>query len=183
VRIAFAARLNLCEEIRRMITRGRVSALARLFELVCILAIALNIGLSQALACGSDNYDHNQELQAIRKGLSNVRLTAQDRSEVERLLQIASVNRDSLTMRGFVLQSDARGKALKKLGIERVPAKPAQEFEVLRLKLASVPHNEEGQNLLRMAEVLWSEHRYEEAREALEKAMKLLNVKIIYFRC
>jgi len=93
-------------------TPRRVSTLTRLFELVCILAMALSIGLSQALACGSDKYDHNQELQAIRKGLSNVRLTAPDRSEVERLLQIASVNRDSLTMRGFLLQSDARGKAL-----------------------------------------------------------------------
>ena len=159
------------------------STLARLFELVCILATALSISLSQALACGSDNYDHDQELQAIRKGLSNVHLTAPDRSEVERLLRIASVNRHSLTMRGLVLQSDARGAALKKLGIERIPAEPAREFEAIRLKLASAPHNEEGQNLLRVAQALWAEQKYKEAREALEKAMKLMNVEIIHFRC
>jgi hypothetical protein len=166
-----------------MMTPRGDSTFAWLFELVCILAIALSISLSQALACGSDNYDHDQELQAIRKGLSNVRLAAPDRSEVERLLRIASVNPKSLTIRGWILQDQARGEALKKLGIERIPAKPAREFEALRLKLASAPHNEEDQNLLRMAEVSWSEHRYEEAREALEKAMKLLNVKITHGRC
>jgi hypothetical protein len=166
-----------------MMTPRGDSTLAWLFELVCILAIALSICLSQALACGSDNYDHDQELKTIRKGLSNVRLTAPDRSEVERLLRIASVNPKSLTIRGWILQDQAQGEALKKLGIERIPAKPAREFEALRLKLASAPHNEEGQNLLRMAEALWAEHKYKEAGEALEKAMKLLNVEIIQFRC
>jgi hypothetical protein len=150
------------------------------------LVVAMLVS-SAAMACRSDDYDWSQELDAINKALPSAQLTAPERAETGRLLHIASASRVHLTMAGILLQSDARGKILAKLGIDRIPARPEREFQAIKDKLQGLsPLNESQTEAARLrdeAETLWSGRQYEKSRQALNQALKLLGITIPHFRC
>ena len=81
-----------------------------------VVVASLLAGAWGAAACGGDTYDRNLELQAIHKGLSEAQLTAQDRSEIKRNLDIASVDTKNLSLTGLLLQEIARARAREAQG-------------------------------------------------------------------
>jgi hypothetical protein len=159
----------------------------RLARNVITLLILLGSVSSVALGCGSDDFDHDQELAAIKRALPAAQLTAPERAELDNNLRIASVSREHLGLKGLMLQGIARGKALEKLGIARIPLPPEREFAAIRdrLKGLSKPNESEveAQRLRDEAQKLWDAREYNRSREALSKALKLLNIWIPYFRC
>jgi hypothetical protein len=106
---------------------------------------------------------------------------------MDRLVRIASVSRKSLGLQGLLLQSDARGQALQKLGLPRIPARPDREFKAMNSKLKDISARSDGvREVMRLrddAERLWSVREYDASREALRKALKLLKLELAYFRC
>jgi len=87
--------------------------------------------LPSALACGGDRYDGSEELKAIERALRGNSLPRATRRRVEELFKMASLPTQSLALKGLLLQSEIRGEALKELGLERIPASPALEFETI----------------------------------------------------
>jgi hypothetical protein len=142
---------------------------------------------SAALACPSDSYDADQELAAIKQALPGAKLASEDKSEMDRLVHVASVNKESLSFKGIRMQSDARGKAMQMLGLTRIPARPDEEFKAVDDKLQDISALSEGEKeavrLRDEAEKLWSNHQYDAARESLTKALNLLQIKLTQFRC
>jgi hypothetical protein len=151
-------------------------------RLTITVTILAAIYVSKVNACIMDHYDRDVELRAIEKGLSEVNLTARDRSEIEKLLEIASISPSSLGYKGIRAQEKARGEVLAKLGIERTPAKPKRELEALRLSLAKSP-DAKGEELVSEAERLWQARNYDEAVKTLRAAIDLLHVHVFYPRC
>jgi hypothetical protein len=151
------------------------------FGKLLVPILATLIGASDAQACGLSNYNRDQELRAIRKGLAETRLTAKVRAEIEKHLDIASVDPKHLTLAGLAIQENERGDALKKLGIERIPDKPKRDIDAIKAKLATLPPSEtkaQAAQLLIGAEGLWSERKYEESRKALQRAAQILDIRL-----
>jgi hypothetical protein len=142
---------------------------------------------SAVVACPSDSYDSDQELAAIRQALPGAKLASDDKAELDRLVHVASVNRESLSLKGIGMQSDARGKAMQMLGLTRIPAKPDEEFQALNAKLqgtsALSDSEKEAARLRDEAEKLWSDHQYDAARESLARALSLVQISLAQFRC
>ncbi len=152
-----------------------------------LIAAVLALLTPHALACGfHDGNDRERELASIRNRLLGDGLEPKVRTEVARLLEIASVNPRSLGIRGVRLQAKARGDALKLLGRPRIPAWPSQEFDDINAKLKK-PLDEsvrkKGAALRDEAQKLWRQEDYSKARAVLGEAVKLLGIKIFHWRC
>jgi hypothetical protein len=149
--------------------------------------IVMTFLASSAVACPSDSFDFDQELAAIRQALPGAKLASDDRAEMDRLVHVASVNRESLTLKGIAMQSEARGKAMQMLGLTRIPARPDEEFQALNAKLQGISalsdSEKEAVRLRDAAEKLWSNRQYDAARESLARALSLVQISLTQFRC
>jgi len=149
-------------------------------------ALAALISLP-ATACPSDSYDRDGELAAIKQALPGANLAAKDKTELDRVVRVATVSPDNLTLKGIAMQSDARGKAMEMLGIARIPSKPQEELQAIDAKLQTAStlsdSEEQAKRLRDEAEQLWSAGQYDAAREALGKALNLLQINLLQFRC
>jgi hypothetical protein len=149
-------------------------------------ALAALISLP-AMACPSDSYDREGELAAIKQALPGANVAAKDKTELERVVRVATVNSENLTLKGIAMQSDARGKAMELLGIARIPSKPQEELKAIDAKLQAAStlsdSEEQAKRLRDEAEQLWSAGQYDAARESLGKALNLLQINLLQFRC
>lgn len=151
------------------------------------LILASTLFASPAMACPSDSYDADRELAAIQQALPQAKLAPEDKGEMDKLVRAVSADRGSLSLKGIRMQSDARGKAIQMLGLTRIPSRPDEEFKAIDAKLKDISALSEGEReavrLRDQAEKLWSAQQYDASRDALVKALTLLQISLTQFRC
>ena len=143
--------------------------------------------LPSALACGGDRYDGSEELKAIERALRGNSLPIATRRRVEELFKMASLPTQSLALKGLLLQSEIRGEALKELGLERIPARPALEFETIDKGMSQPALDrdlaQKARTLRIEAEKDWEAGDYAAAQTAIRQALSALNISVRYPRC
>jgi hypothetical protein len=149
------------------------------------LAAVLHIVFTHAWACPvTDAFDRSRELAAIQIALAKAGLAPENRREAERLLTIAAVDPGHLSANGLYLQDAARRDAMKLLGLERIPAKPAgfgQVAEKLNTLPTDAPGKARATALLDEAERAWQAGDHTKVEASLAEAKRMLGIP--FFRC
>src|SRR5262245_16871818 len=101
-----------------------------------LLSCALMFGGSVAFACLSDRHDRDQALAAIDQALSTRALGEAEKAAIRELRDKAAISPKSLTAAGLRLQAQYRSQAMERLGLPRIPSRPALEFAALDKALA-----------------------------------------------
>jgi len=147
---------------------------------------ALLLIASPALACG-DQYDAERELAAINGALATTTLGKSERDEILALRDKASISPASLSIRGLSLQAQYRQEAMRRLGLQRIPARPDSRFRAVDAAFGKLkpddPRLAAMKALRTKAEAQWNANDYQGTKASLEDLEKQLGLPVVTFRC
>jgi hypothetical protein len=150
---------------------------------LCVLLFAA----SPASACGGDSYDAERELAAINSALVTAALNKPEKDAIRALRDKASISPASLSIRGKMLQARYREQAMRRLGLQRLPAMPEAALRAVDRALGKMKSDDVRlaamKALQTKAETQWKANDFEGARASLEEIRKELNLDIVTFRC
>jgi hypothetical protein len=155
-----------------------------------IVVVVFVCFLSPAFACMQPEmykYDRVQELAAIDEALNTKPIEKRKKVAVQALRKKVSTSLMDLNSKDIAVQYQYQSRAMKLLGLQRIPYRPNSDFEMIDQALANMKTGDEKfdkvSQLRNQAERQWAQKEYDAARAAISAAQNILGIKMIYPGC